>query len=319
MLEIVFQREDTRDIDAHRTRRTVSAPAAEIARKPGADGFACGQLLRCKRAVLLRRSCVLLYLFQRGHSGDGQRTGLVLQDVPHGQRTVGDVAARQRLHRNDPHVLRGRTLHQRFTLAFNDIIWEHDGLDLRIGEQPLEAVHRVSCCAEMSDLARPDGVLNGSHGALSRKRQLKISIRLYIVQLIQVDIIRPQVAQADADVPRHVRVTAGHGFRCKNELLPQTAGQCLAQIALRHSVAARGVDVVHTLFHKAFHQCAGSPFVDALDGNAPKPHSRYLQTCLSQNSVLHNAVSSFCRLPQARRCLSTPIIHPRRFVAKFFL
>ena len=70
-----------------------------------------------------------------------------------------------------------------------------------------EAVHRVSRCAEMlSDLACPDGVLNGSHGAPQQKTPAsKISIRLYIVQLDTgryKSVLR--LLQADAK-PRAVR------------------------------------------------------------------------------------------------------------------
>lgn len=112
------------------------------------------------------------------------------------------------------------------------------------------------------------------------------------MHLIQVNVIRAQVVQADLDIPLHLRPCARHGFGRQHEFLAQAALQRLAQKGFADRVAARGINVIHAALDQSLHQFARNGRIHLLNRDAAKAHARHAQAGLAQCRIFH-----MCALP----------------------
>ena len=138
----------------------------------------------------------------------------------------------------------------------------------------------------MADLARRLGRQKRLQRAAGRGHLLQLR-EGRVVHLIQVDVIRAQVAQADLDIPLHLRPRARHGFGRQHEFLAQAALQRLAQKRFADRVAARGINVIHAALDQSLHQFARNGRIHLLNRDAAKAHARHAQTGLAQCRIFH--------------------------------
>ena len=110
------------------------------------------------------------------------------------------------------------------------------------------------------------------------------------MDLIKVNIVRPQVGKADINILCHSLLRPRHTLGGDDELVPD-ALQGIAQVFLADGVAPGGINVIHAGIHQCLHQRLGALRVDALDGNAAKAHTGDLQTGLSKNGILNSLTS----------------------------
>ena len=96
-----------------------------------------------------------------------------------------------------------------------------------------------------------------------------------VVDLIQIDVVGLQLAEADIDFFFHALAVAHHALRGQDKAIPASF-ECGSEVFFRNGIAARRIDEVHADFVELVHDDSGLVGRTALDGNPPKGNCRYL-------------------------------------------
>ena len=174
-------------------------------------------------------------------------------------------------------------------LLLDDVIGEHDGLDLRHVERGLKHSGQVRRDADMPHDALFFGGEQGFQRAAGGQDRFEV-VEAGVVELVEFDVVGAQVGQALGQLRFHLgagqRAALGgqHKFVAQAQLL-----QRLADPRFADRVGAGGVDVVDAGLVRGFEQRPGAGLVDALDGDAAEPQAGNLQAGLAQLYSLHTA------------------------------
>ena len=106
------------------------------------------------------------------------------------------------------------------------------------------------------------------------------------MELVDVDVVRPQIAQALGHILCHVLFCKASAL-CGNDKLVPDAREPVAQVFFGNGVTSGGVNVVDAFFQKTVHQHFRAISVNTLNGNAAAAHAGYLQSGFSKGSVFH--------------------------------
>ena len=106
------------------------------------------------------------------------------------------------------------------------------------------------------------------------------------MELIKINIIRPQIFQAGLHVRRHGLFCQPAALGGQHKLIPD-ALQGVAQVLLADGVAPGGVDVIDPRLHQLPDESLGPLRIDALDGNAAEAQPGHPQARFAQNTIFH--------------------------------
>ena len=133
--------------------------------------------------------------------------------------------------------------------------------------------------SDVTDLPRIPGLLQSLQGPAGGADLLQL-LQTGIVDLVEIDVIRAEVAKAGLDVPGHSLPVPAHGLGCQDELVP-AALDGPADELLADAVASGGIYVVDASGLHCVQQLSGGLRVDPLDGDAPQPQPGYLKAGLA--------------------------------------
>ena len=143
----------------------------------------------------------------------------------------------------------------------------------------------------MADLSLRLRLRQGPVSSLRPKNPVKV-LPWQVVELVDINVIRPQVAQADFHVLLHARVVSGHGLGSQDEFVPPPL-QGRAQVFLRHGIASGGVDIVHAAFLQRVHHRFGVGGVGPLDGDSAEGDGGAVQAGAAQLYVVHGLLPPY--------------------------
>ena len=206
--------------------------------------------------------------------GEAQRQGRVLNGP-----------AGQALHVDEPNPLGAGPLHQLRALALHNVVGEHDRLHPVQLQRPCEGVHGVGGKAQMADLPRRLGLQQGLQGSAGGAHLLQL-LEIGVVDLVEVNKVRAEVAQAHLDILSHALPVPGHGLGGQHEPVPPALDGLTNQL-LADRVAPGGVDEVDPRGLHRVQQRPGLAGVQPLDGDAPEAHAGHPQAGPAQNHIFH--------------------------------
>ena len=226
------------------------------------------------------------------HAGDGDCYKLVYGKVTHCNASVFNCTARHGFHCDKADVFVSAFLQQRFALAFNNVIREHDRFNPVKLKRTFENRQRVCGDADMPDFARIACRKKCLQCAACTDYGVKL-FHAWVVYLIQVDIVGAEVAEACFNVCLHCFAGACHALCCKNELVTPSV-DCAADVFFADGVAACRVDIVYSAFNKGVDKRLCLFRIDALNGDAAETDAGNLKPGFAECYILHECTLRIC-------------------------
>ena len=131
----------------------------------------------------------------------------------------------------------------------------------------------------MSDLTGSLRLLQSLQGTAGRENLLQ-TLGVRVMKLVQVNRIRPEIFQADVNVPGHGFFILGAAFGGQDELVPNPL-QAVAQVFLADGVGSGTVDVVDSCRRHGLQKLPGSLPVNPLHRDAAQTHPGHFQAGFS--------------------------------------
>ena len=221
---------------------------------------------------------------------DGHHAGI----LPHeGVARLGVVqkAAGEALHGDIAHVGLGAVLHQPQLLLGGEVAeGELQGLKVPGGNGLLGHEQPVVGNADVPDIPLPLHLQGGGKGPL---RVVDIRQLGRVVELEEVDVVRPQGAEALLNVGQHRLLVPAAAFG-GDDHVPPDGFQGLAQLFLAVGVHIRGVKVVDPAVYGPADQLYRVGLGNPLDGQGAESRPRHHQFRAPQSDLFHTILLYVC-------------------------